>query len=180
MTEHDDAELRSRLAALDGDPRSEWVEAQRERLAAAWESDTIEPHTRSAEFATVTEPVPSRSTRARHQRLFAGAVAAVVLGAVVVGALVARHDAPGRIKVGGPGPVTTAPAVAAYAGCKGKVYVTGINDTPAPGVPGMVWAITTATGAVSAPITVAAGPSDLAITPDGKHAYVTNDDGMCR
>ena len=35
--------------------------------------------------------------------------------------------------------------------------------------------ITTATGAVSAPITVGNGPDWVAITPDGKHAYVTND-----
>ncbi len=34
--------------------------------------------------------------------------------------------------------------------------------------------ITTATGAVSAPITVGKGPDAVAITPDGKHAYVTN------
>ena len=38
--------------------------------------------------------------------------------------------------------------------------------------------ITTATGAVSAPITVGKNPIGVAITPDGKHAYVTNlDDG---
>ena len=34
--------------------------------------------------------------------------------------------------------------------------------------------ITTATGAVSAPITVGRGPDAVAFTPDGKHAYVTN------
>ena len=34
--------------------------------------------------------------------------------------------------------------------------------------------ITTATGAVSAPITVGKGPDEVAITPDGKRAYVTN------
>ena len=34
--------------------------------------------------------------------------------------------------------------------------------------------ITTATGAVSAPITVGKAPDVVAITPDGKHAYVTN------
>ena len=36
--------------------------------------------------------------------------------------------------------------------------------------------ITTATGAVSAPITVGKGPTTVAITPDGKHAYVINRD----
>ncbi len=34
--------------------------------------------------------------------------------------------------------------------------------------------ITTATGAVSAAITVGKGPGAVAITPDGKRAYVTN------
>ena len=34
--------------------------------------------------------------------------------------------------------------------------------------------ITTATGVVSATITVGTSPTGLAITPDGKHAYVTN------
>jgi YVTN family beta-propeller protein len=34
--------------------------------------------------------------------------------------------------------------------------------------------ITTATGAVSAPITVGKGPDAVAFTPNGKRAYVTN------
>ena len=46
-------------------------------------------------------------------------------------------------------------------------YVTHFAD-------GTVSPITTATGAVSAPITVGKGPNQVAITPDGKHAYVTN------
>ena len=46
-------------------------------------------------------------------------------------------------------------------------YVTNLVD-------GTVSVITTATGAVSAPITVGKGPFTVAITPDGKHAYVTN------
>ncbi len=46
-------------------------------------------------------------------------------------------------------------------------YVTNLVD-------GTVSVITTATGAVSAPITVGKGPIGVAITPDGKHAYVTN------
>ena len=45
-------------------------------------------------------------------------------------------------------------------------YVDGQGDT--------VSVITTATGAVSAPITVGKGPVGVAITPDGKHAYVAN------
>jgi YVTN family beta-propeller protein len=36
--------------------------------------------------------------------------------------------------------------------------------------------ITTATGAVSAPITVGNAPNEMAITPDGKYVYVTNND----
>ena len=39
---------------------------------------------------------------------------------------------------------------------------------------GTVSVITTATGVVSAPITVGSRPIAVAITPDGKHAYVTN------
>jgi YVTN family beta-propeller protein len=46
-------------------------------------------------------------------------------------------------------------------------YVTNNGD-------GTVSVITTATGAVSPPITVGKGPNQVAITPDGKHAYVTN------
>ena len=41
-------------------------------------------------------------------------------------------------------------------------------------VDGTVSVITTATGAVSAPITVGNAPIGVAITPDGKHAYVAN------
>ena len=39
---------------------------------------------------------------------------------------------------------------------------------------GTVSVITTATGAVSRPITVGNAPTMVAITPDGKRAYVTN------
>ena len=39
---------------------------------------------------------------------------------------------------------------------------------------GTVSVITTATGAVSAPIPVGKRPYGVAITPDGKHAYVTD------
>ena len=46
-------------------------------------------------------------------------------------------------------------------------YVTNYGD-------GTVSVITTATGAVSAPITVGKNPVVVAITPDGKHAYVAN------
>ena len=42
------------------------------------------------------------------------------------------------------------------------------------GIGGAVSVITTATGAVSARITVGKVPIRVAFTPDGKHAYVTN------
>ena len=48
-----------------------------------------------------------------------------------------------------------------------RAYVTNYGD-------GTVSVITTATGAVSAPITVGNDPAGVAITPDGKRAYVTN------
>ncbi len=53
-------------------------------------------------------------------------------------------------------------------------YVTNNAD-------GTVSVITTATGAVSPPITVGDGPHEMAITPDGKHAYVAiHGDARCR
>ena len=62
---------------------------------------------------------------------------------------------------------SAAPGAAAAGGCAGKAYVT--NEQA-----GTVSVITTATGAVSATITVGKGPAGVAITPDGKHAYVTD------
>ena len=59
------------------------------------------------------------------------------------------------------------PGAAAAGGCAGTAYVTNEQG-------GTVSVITTATGAVSAPITVGKGPAGVAITPDGKHAYVTD------
>ena len=41
-------------------------------------------------------------------------------------------------------------------------------------VDGTVLVITMATGAVSAPIPVGGAPYGMTISPDGKHAYVTN------
>ena len=51
-----------------------------------------------------------------------------------------------------------------------RAYVTDFLD----GGGDTVSVITTATGAVSAPITVGKAPAGVAITPDGKHAYVAN------
>ena len=58
---------------------------------------------------------------------------------------------------------------AAAGGCPGTAYVPNLLD-------GTVSVITTATGAVLAPITFSKGPGAgvVAFTPDGKHAYVTN------
>ena len=56
-----------------------------------------------------------------------------------------------------------------------RAYVTNSLGRGRPGaLDGTVSVITTATGAVSAPITVGNDPFGVAITPDGKHAYVTN------
>ena len=62
---------------------------------------------------------------------------------------------------------TSAAPAAAVEGCAGKAYVNNNAD-------GTVSVITTATGAVSPPITVPSRPVGVAITPDGKHAYVAN------
>jgi YVTN family beta-propeller protein len=59
------------------------------------------------------------------------------------------------------------PGAAAAGGCAGTAYVTNALD-------GTVSVISTATGAVSPPITVGNMPNQVAITPDGKRAYVTN------
>jgi hypothetical protein len=86
MLEYDDLELRSWLAALDADPHVEWVDAQRGRLAASWESRTIAaPLPAAVQFSTISEPVVSRTTRSRrYRRLRIAAAAAAVLALVVV------------------------------------------------------------------------------------------------
>ena len=63
-------------------------------------------------------------------------------------------------------PSATEPASTSR-GCAGKAYVTNYDD-------GTVSVITTATGAVSAPIKVGTKPDGVVITPDGTHAYVAN------
>ena len=69
----------------------------------------------------------------------------------MIGIVLVRDVAPSRIKVGPAGPPTSAPAAGAAVGCAGKAYVTNNGD-------GTVSVITTATGAVSAPITVGNSP----------------------
>ena len=93
MLEYDDPELRSWFATLDADPRVDWVEAQRDRLAVAWESGTItEPKSTAFEFDTISEPLGSRSTRSRLGRRTAITAAAVVLAIV---ALIVAATLPG-------------------------------------------------------------------------------------
>src|SRR4051812_44685346 len=79
------------------------------------------------------------------------AIAACVAVALVIGAafLFSRSDQPA---------VQSPPA----SGCAGKAYVNNQGDNT-------VSTITTATGAVAAPIPVGANPGGLAVTPDGKH-----------
>lgn len=89
MLEYDDPELRSWLATLDADPRVDWVDAQRDRLATAWESRTI-PESQPAAFEFDSEPLVSRSTRSRRDRRFVIAAAAVVLVIVVLVVVVSR------------------------------------------------------------------------------------------
>ncbi len=104
--------------------------------------------------ASTIDPFPTPAARLRGRGR---------LVVVVVGAVLARHDTPSRIKIG--------PAAGAVGGCAGKAYVINQGE-------GTVSVITTSTGVASAPIHVGSLPSALAITPDGKHAYVANkDDG---
>jgi YVTN family beta-propeller protein len=155
MPEYHDPELRAQLAALDGEPRAGWVDAERERLAAAWESGKIEPTVKSWEVATmITEPAVSTSTRSWRRGLFVTAVAAAVVAAIVIGGVLVRDDTPKRIIAGPTG------------GCAGKAYVTNYFA-------GTVSAIDTTTGKVAAAVRVGAHPVRVAIAPDGKHAYVT-------
>src|SRR5438046_3093934 len=78
-------------------------------------------------------------------------VAVVVVALSGSGVLVAKSAAPGA---------------AAAVGCAGKAYVANEQD-------GTVSVLNAATGAVSASIPVA-GPARVAITSDGKHAYVSD------
>ncbi len=91
------------------------------------------------------------------------AIAACVAIALVIGGvvLVARNDSP-SVKT-----PAVPPTAAVTKACAGKAYVNNQGDNT-------VSVITTATGAVSAPITVGANPGGLAVTPDGTHVYVAN------
>ena len=57
-------------------------------------------------------------------------------------------------------------AAAGAEGCAGKVFVTNSDGT--------VSVITTATGAVAAPVSTATARGGVGLTPDGKHVYVPN------
>jgi hypothetical protein len=114
MPEYDDPELRSRIATLDADPRVDWVDAQRDRLAAAWESRTItEPLPAAVEFDTIAEPLVSRSTRSRRDRWLVAAAAAVAAVLVIAGIVLLQETGGDHIRstpaAPGPAPTTTTP-----------------------------------------------------------------------
>jgi len=114
-------------------------------------------------YARRSTTTSRRSRRARTRRsatavlVMAGAGAiAIALAAAVI--TTSDNTTGSQIASGG---------TAAAGGCTGAAYVTH---------PGTVQVIKTATGAVSAPIVVRNSilPGGVAITPDGKHVYLTN------
>jgi YVTN family beta-propeller protein len=132
------------------------IEDQLERLAAH-RAAQVPPYS----IATADELVRRRGTRRAPMVVAIAACLAVAL--VVGGSLLfsASND---------PASVHTAagrPVAGAARGCAGKAYVTSGDGT--------VSVITTATGVVAARITVGGTPGAVAITPDGRHAYVTNE-----
>jgi len=82
MPEHDDLELRSRLAALDADPRADWVDAQRDRLAAAWKVERADPAAPLPPRERL-EQRPAATRRGRRTVRVACAIVAAVAIAVV-------------------------------------------------------------------------------------------------
>ena len=134
---------------------------------------TIESALRTAlrEAADQIEVRPTSLTRAAEpaaQRVARRApviavVAACLVIALAIGAalLFSAGNDPSSVQT------PTVPPVAAVGGCAGKAYVNNNID-------GTVSMITTATGVVSAPITVGTRPTGVAIAPDGTHAYVAN------
>ena len=99
------------------------------------------------------------------------AIAACVAVALVIGGTLLLADKDNRPSVHAPvGTPTTAAGAGTAGGCAGKAYVINQDDAT-------VSVITTATGAVSPPITTGLNnPGGVAITPDGKQVYVTNPD----
>src|ERR1700750_1863498 len=124
--------------------------------------DSAPPVPRFEEIEARSVPFVRRRVARRTRGVIAAIAACVAIALVISGVvLVARNDRPSVQSPAVP------PTAAVVGGCAGQVYVTNQGD-------GTVSVITTATGAVSAPITVGKSPGDVAITPDGKHAYVAN------
>ena len=94
------------------------------------------------------------------RRTLVPAMAALLVVITIAAALV--------IRTGGPDDARVSSGRLSAGGCAGKVYVT--NGTGTDGVS----VIDAATGRVSATIPVGHSPGAVAITPDGKHAYVAN------
>ena len=142
------------------------IEDRLERLAAH----------RAAQIPEFSMPTAEELVVRRHGTRRApliGAIAACLVVALVIGGwlLASSRDDPlsvqtsaGRPTAGGP---TGLPAAGAAGGCAGKAYVNNSRD-------GTVSVITTATGAVSGTIALGATPIGPAITPDGRHVYVSN------
>ena len=111
----------------------------------------------------------SRRTRRARTRRPATAVLVMVCAlttVAVTGAVIATSDNTTRSQIAAGGKQRSGRTGAAAAGgCAGKAYVASGRDT--------VYVIDTATGTVSNRIRVGNNPNSVAITPDGKHLYVT-------
>ena len=111
----------------------------------------------------------SRRTRRARTRRPATAVLVMVCALAtiaVAGAVIATSDNTTRSQIAAGGKQQSGRTGAAAAGgCAGKAYVASGRDT--------VYVIDTATGTVSNRIRVGNNPNSVAITPDGKHLYVT-------
>jgi YVTN family beta-propeller protein len=118
-----------------------------------------------------TDELAVRRRVVRRNRLVVGIAACLAVALVIGGLLLFAGKSDGPTVEA---PAGTLPSTAS-GGCAGKAYVTNEGD-------GTVSVITTATGAVSAPITIGKAPppggsggvGGVAITPDGKHAYVVD------
>ena len=141
------------------------IEAQLERLAEHLAAE--EP---AFSMSTQNQVLAPQGVTRRHRAVALVAIAArLVVALVVAGSLLLSGD-------NDPSSVQT-PAGAA-GGRAGKAYVVDGGDGDGNGA---VFAITTATGEVSTPIPVSFSTSGgpfgaVAITPDGKYAYVTHGD----
>ena len=101
-----------------------------------------------------TDELAVRRRAVRRDRLVVGIAACLVVALVIGGLLLFSRSSDGpTVKV----PAVTPPSTA-YGGCTGKAYVANENA-------GTVSVITTATGAVSPPITVGTNPIVVAICP---------------